>query len=56
MLNGYRVVEFEGLGPAPFAAMHLADLGAEVIVIHRKSSTSPVSGSNSLLDRGKKSY
>ena len=55
MLNGYRVVEFEGLGPAPFAAMHLADLGAEVIVIHRKTSTSPVSGSNSLLDRGKKS-
>lgn len=55
MLNGIRVVEFEGLGPAPFAAMHLADLGAEVIVIHRKSSNSPVTGAKSLLDRGKKS-
>lgn len=55
MLNGIRVVEFEGLGPAPFAAMHLADLGAEVIVIHRKSASNPVAGEKSLLDRGKKS-
>ncbi len=30
MLDGIRVVEFEGLGPGPFAAMLLADLGAEV--------------------------
>ena len=35
MLEGIRVVEFEGLGPGPFAAMLLADLGAEVITIHR---------------------
>ncbi|MEK9979171.1 MAG: CoA transferase, partial [Paracoccaceae bacterium] len=35
MLDGIRVVEFEGLGPGPFAAMLLADLGAEVITIHR---------------------
>lgn len=55
MLNGIRIIEFEGLGPAPFAAMHLADLGAEVIVIHRKSSSTPVTGDKSLLDRGKKS-
>ncbi|MGB1415152.1 MAG: CoA transferase, partial [Paracoccaceae bacterium] len=25
MLHGIRVVEFEGLGPGPFAAMLLAD-------------------------------
>ena len=25
-----RIVEFAGLGPAPFGAMVLADLGAEV--------------------------
>ena len=36
MLEGLRVVEIEGLGPAPFAAMMLADLGADVIVVHRK--------------------
>ena len=35
MLNGVRIIEFEGLGPGPFAGMLLADLGAEVIVIHR---------------------
>lgn len=55
MLEGIRIVEFEGLGPAPFAAMHLADLGAEVIVIHRKAHNAGVSGEESILDRGKKS-
>lgn len=54
MLSGIRVIEFEGLGPAPFAAMHLADLGADVIVIHRKT-TSAVTSERSLLDRGKRS-
>ena len=34
-LNGIRVVEFEGLGPGPLAAMMLADMGAEVIVLTR---------------------
>lgn len=33
-LVGVRVVELAGLGPAPFAAMMLADHGAEVIRIH----------------------
>ncbi|MCW8843115.1 MAG: CoA transferase, partial [Rhodobacteraceae bacterium] len=28
MLSGIRIVEIEGLGPGPFAAMTLADLGA----------------------------
>ncbi|QIE45660.1 CoA transferase [Pseudohalocynthiibacter aestuariivivens] len=54
MLAGIRIVEFEGLGPAPFAAMMLADLGAEVICVHRPD-TSDVTGAVSLLDRGKKS-
>ena len=40
MLDGIRIVEIEGLGPTPFAGMLLADLGAEVIVIHRKNKTS----------------
>jgi len=34
-LSGLRVAEFVGLGPAPFAAMLLSDLGAEVIRIDR---------------------
>ena len=55
MLQGIRVVEIEGLGPGPFAAMMLADLGAEVIVIHRPQSTNPTGEGANLLDRGKKS-
>jgi alpha-methylacyl-CoA racemase len=34
-LAGVRVVEFAGLGPAPFAGMMLADMGAEVVMIDR---------------------
>ena len=38
-LNGLRVIELEGIGPAPYCGMLLADLGAEVISITRKSSS-----------------
>jgi len=55
MLTGLRVVEFEGLGPAPFAAMMLAEMGAEVVVIHRPGAANPVAGDRNLLDRGKRS-
>ena len=34
-LAGLRIVEFGGIGPAPFAAMLLADLGAQVLRIER---------------------
>lgn len=34
VLGGVRIVELVGLGPAPFAAMMLADHGAQVIRIH----------------------
>lgn len=34
-LAGVRVVEFAGIGPAPFGTMLLADLGAEVLRIDR---------------------
>jgi crotonobetaine/carnitine-CoA ligase len=34
-LAGVRVLEFAGLGPAPFCAMLLADLGADVLCIDR---------------------
>ena len=38
VLEGVRIVEFEGLGPGPFCGMLLADLGADVILIERKGS------------------
>ncbi|WP_329181130.1 CaiB/BaiF CoA transferase family protein [Streptomyces sp. NBC_01477] len=34
-LAGVRVVELAGMGPGPFAAMLLADLGADVVCVHR---------------------
>ncbi|MCC7412315.1 MAG: CoA transferase [Gammaproteobacteria bacterium] len=34
-LQGVKVVEFQGIGPGPFCAMMLADMGAEVIQIDR---------------------
>lgn len=55
MLNGLKILEFEALGPAPFAAMHLADLGAEVTVIHRAAPDNPAKQGENLLDRGKRS-
>ena len=35
-LHGIKVIELAGIGPCPFAAMMLADMGAEVIRIDRK--------------------
>ena len=40
-LHGARVVEMAGLGPGPFAAMLLADLGAEVLRVDRPGSGGP---------------
>jgi alpha-methylacyl-CoA racemase len=37
-LQGIKVIEMVGIGPCPFAAMMLADMGAEVIRIDRKSA------------------
>ena len=34
-LSGIRIVEFAGLGPAPFACMLLSDMGADVVRIDR---------------------
>lgn len=34
-LRGFRVIEIAGIGPGPFAAMMLADMGAEVIRVER---------------------
>jgi alpha-methylacyl-CoA racemase len=57
-LSGIRVVEFEAIGPGPFAGMLLADMGADVLLVDR-----PASGdlglkrarSIELMNRGKRS-
>jgi alpha-methylacyl-CoA racemase len=38
-LAGIRIVEFAGLGPGPFAAMMLADMGADVVTLSRGEQT-----------------
>jgi alpha-methylacyl-CoA racemase len=37
-LHGYRIVELAGIGPGPFAAMLLSDMGAEVIRVERSQA------------------
>jgi len=38
-LAGIRVLEFEAIGPGPFAGMLLADLGADVLVVDRPADS-----------------
>lgn len=40
-LAGVRVVEFSGIGPAPFACMMLSDMGADVVTIVRPGAAPP---------------
>lgn len=60
-LSGVRVVEFAGIGPAPFCAMMLSDLGADVVRIDRPAlPTAPVDPSmgsfvEGILGRGRRS-
>jgi alpha-methylacyl-CoA racemase len=53
------VLELAGLGPCPFAAMVLADMGADVLRVDRASAVLPganeAEGSWDLLNRGKRS-
>ncbi|MGB7287276.1 MAG: CaiB/BaiF CoA-transferase family protein [Salaquimonas sp.] len=45
-LSGLKVVEMAGLGPCPLAGQLLADLGADVVVIDRKSAKADPSDIN----------
>ncbi len=57
-LAGVKVLELAGIGPCPFAAMLLADLGADVLRVERASSvpTEMPEGTRwDLLQRGKRS-
>ena len=57
-LSGKRIVEIAGIGPGPFCAMLLADLGAEVVRVDRASvvpDIMPDSPNLDLLNRGRRS-
>ncbi|MGE5597171.1 MAG: CaiB/BaiF CoA transferase family protein [Hyphomicrobiales bacterium] len=57
-LSGIKVLEIASIGPGPFCAMALADLGAEVVRIDRVSNVpaqAPSRPPSDLLSRGRRS-
>jgi alpha-methylacyl-CoA racemase len=56
-LSGVKVIEIAGIGPGPFAAMMLADMGADVIRVDRAQAV-PVAfdaPNKEILNRGRRS-
>lgn len=56
-LQGYRIIEIAGIGPGPFAAMMLADMGAEVIRVERSQAVrgpAPETPGFDILQRGRR--
>jgi alpha-methylacyl-CoA racemase len=57
-LAGVRILEFEAIGPAPFAGMMLADMGADVLLVDRPAASDlglPRARSYDVMMRGKRS-
>jgi alpha-methylacyl-CoA racemase len=57
-LAGVRIVELAGIGPAPFGAMLLSDLGADVLRIDRTADSGlgiPLDPAFEVLNRGRRS-
>ncbi len=57
-LDGVKIVEMAGIGPAPMGAMLLADMGADVLRIDRIQSSGlgiPMEPRFSVLERGRRS-
>ncbi|MEY2438212.1 MAG: alpha-methylacyl-CoA racemase, partial [Acidimicrobiaceae bacterium] len=57
-LSGLKVVEVAGIGPGPFAALMLADMGADVIRVDRAGSVrggDPAAPPADILNRGRRS-
>ncbi len=57
-LDGIRIIEIAGIGPGPFCAMMLADLGAEVLRVDRAERARLPRGEGpnlDLLNRGRRS-
>jgi acetyl-CoA hydrolase len=57
VLAGVKVLEIEGIGPGPFCAMLLADLGADVVMVQRTRSPGDITdlGDAAIQHRGKRS-
>lgn len=53
-LAGIRVLEMAGIGPGPFCAMMLSDMGAEVIRVDRKAHKG-LGDKRNVLNRGRRS-
>jgi len=55
-LKGIRIVEMGAIGPGPFAAMLLADMGADVIKVDKAGSADPLAtGPWNVMNRGRRS-
>lgn len=57
-LSGVKIVEIAGIGPGPFAALMLADMGAEVVRVDRAQSVRADTSDTphwDLLNRGRRS-
>jgi alpha-methylacyl-CoA racemase len=57
-LSGIKIIEFAGIGPGPFAAMMLSDMGADVLRLDRSPNVvggDPDQPSLDLLSRGRRS-
>ncbi len=54
-LKGIKIVEMAGIGPGPFCAMLLADMGADVVRVEREDSTSLLGLDYDILNRGRRS-
>ncbi|MEC4017655.1 CaiB/BaiF CoA transferase family protein [Streptomyces sp. H27-D2] len=53
-LDGLKVLELAAIGPAPFACMMLADLGADVLRVDRADGRRSFEGWHRVLDRGRR--
>jgi len=57
-LHGVKILEIAGIGPGPFAAMMLADMGADILRVDRAQSCvggNPESPPADVLNRGRRS-
>ncbi|HMK85066.1 MAG TPA: CaiB/BaiF CoA-transferase family protein [Steroidobacteraceae bacterium] len=54
-LQGFKIIEFAGIGPGPFCAMLLADMGAEIIRIDRSSAQPNDADRGNVSARGRRS-
>jgi alpha-methylacyl-CoA racemase len=52
-LAGVRIVEFDAIGPVPLACMILADMGADVVRLARRSGGAWAEVGGAVLNRGR---